>query len=181
MNNNTLILKIAEGLYDGALEINKVDLIQAELKFFIWNLNKNPELFDYLKSTFNDYKDKCNTLDNLFKDILSNEILHFIKMLLERNFIEYIEDIRKNYDRLANESKNVVEGTIYSPFEIDKERISKMEDIFSSILNKKIILNLKIDSTLICGIKVFIKDKVYDYSIESKLNDVKDKLVKNIK
>ncbi len=181
MNNNTLILKIAEGLYDGALEINKVDSIQAELKFFMWNLNKNPELFDYLKSTFNDYKDKCETLDNLFKDVLSNEVLHFIKMLLERNFIEHIEEIKKNYDRLANESKNIIEGTIYSPFEIDDERISKMEELFSNMLDKKIILNLKIDKELICGIKVFIKDKVYDYSIDSRLSDVKNKLINNIK
>ncbi len=181
MNSDTLILKIAEGFYDAAKENNKVSAYQSELKFLMWTFRKNPELFEYFKSTFNDYNDKIKTLDNIYEDTLSNEMKTFIKILLQRDLIDKIEEIKIDFDKLADLEANKIEGIIYTPFEIKEDRVKKMEEIFSKKLNKKVTLITKIDRSLVAGIRVLIKDIVYDYSLDSRLNDAKANLLESIK
>lgn len=56
-----------------------------------------------------------------------------------------------------------------------------MEEIFSKKLNKKVTLITKIDHSLVAGLRVLIKDIVYDYSLDSRLNDAKTNLLNSIK
>lgn len=137
MNSDTLILKIAEGFYDAAKENNKVSAYQSELKFLLWTFRKNPELFEYFKSTFNDYNDKIKTLDNIYEDTLSNEMKTFIKILLQRDLIEKIEEIKLDFDKLADLDANKIEGIIYTPFEIKEDRIKKWKKSLVKSLIKK--------------------------------------------
>ena len=177
MNNNPLVLKIAEGYFDCARENNKVSLYQEELNFFIWNLKKNPELQEYLSSPFNNYNDKCASIDSLFKGCLLDETLTFLKLLLKRDLFGYILEVKQVYDNLSNKINNKVEGTIFSPYKIDEEKIMQIESIFSNKLSKEVILKIQIDKSIIAGIRILIEDKVYEYSLNSRLDEIEDNLL----
>ena len=180
MNRDALLTKVAEGFYDNGLENNLLTLYRENLKFFVWNLKKNPEYFDFLKSPFVDYKDKCKSLDNIFGDVLVNEVLVFIKLLISKNYIEYIETIQTTFNKLEAKHSNIISGTLYTPFHLTHEQIGKIEDAFSVKTGHVVELKEVIDKSLIAGVKVLLDDTLYEYTVSSKLDEIKDRLLSRI-
>lgn len=173
---DALLTKVAEGLYASAKENKVVSIYREDLKFFSWNLKTNPEYFSFLRSPFIDYKDKCDSLDELFRNAFLPEILQFIKILITRELIGDIERIRKIFNRLADKDLNVIEGKIYTPFDLTETQINKICNAFSRKLNREVILKQRSDESLIAGIKVLLDGTVYEYSINSELDSLRDKL-----
>ncbi len=177
---DALISKVAEGFYASASENKVVSIYREDLKFFVWNLKTNPEYFSFLKSPFIDYKDKCTSLDDIFGKVFVAEFIDFIKILITRDLIGDIERIRNEFNKLADKDANILEGTIYTAFDLSNEQMTKICNAFSKKLGKEVILKPKKDDELIGGVKVLLGDVVYEYSINSKLDSVRDKLISNI-
>ncbi len=177
---DALLTKVAEGLFASAKENKVVSIYREDLKFFSRNLKTNPEYFSFLRSPFIDYKDKCESLDNLFGNAFLPEILEFIKILITRELIGDIERIRKIFNRLADKEVNVIEGKIYTPFELTEAQINKICNAFSKKLNQEVVLKQRTDESLIAGIKVLLDGTVYEYSIDSELDSLREKIANNI-
>ena len=79
MNNDSLLIKVTEGLYSNALQHHSVILYRENLKFFSWLLEKNPDFYNFLNSPFN-----SNACNKIFIDIF------FYDNLLIRFFMEGI-------------------------------------------------------------------------------------------
>ena len=96
--------------------------------------------------------------------------------MITRELIGDIERIRKIFNRLADKDLNVIEGKIYTPFELTETQINKICNAFSKKLNREVILKQRSDESLIAGIKVLLDGTVYEYSINSELDSLRDKL-----
>lgn len=177
---DALLNKVVEGLFASAKENKVVSIYREDLKFFSWNLKTNPEYFSFLRSPFIDYKDKVESLNELFGNAFLPEILEFIKILITRELIGDIERIRKIFNRLADKELNVIEGKIYTPFDLTDEQIHRLCNAFSKKLNREVILKQRKDESLIAGIKVLLDGTVYEYSINSELDTLRDKLSRTI-
>ena len=92
--------------------------------------------------------------------------------------IRYIDDIVKCYIRLSNEHLGIEEGVIYTPYEISDKQIKDIEKAISQKENKKVTLKVRIDSSLVGGIKVQIKNRVYDGTIKNKVEMLKKELLR---
>ncbi len=180
INKDEEIKKVAEGFYQNAYENNLVTLYQENLKFLVWNFKKNPEYFRFLCSPFVDYKDKVSSLDETFKDVIIPEILLFSKILIERKLIINIEEISNIFESLAIKDRNILEGVIYTPFELSKEQIDRLSEAFYKKINQKVLLKQIEDKSLIAGIRVLIDGTLYELSVSSRLEDFKDGLVKRL-
>lgn len=176
MVDEEILAKIALGLYEVA-KTNKVEGVYREdLKFFAWVIEKDPKLAEFLNSPFSDYAAKCKVMDGLLGDLLVPEVMAFAKILVRDRLIPYLDRIRQEYNRLADEEANIVEGVIYSPFDLETGTVNTIERIFGRKTGKKVILKQYIDKTLLGGVKVLIDGVVYEYSIGSQLAAVQKKL-----
>ncbi len=181
MVKDTLINKVCEGFYASGKENKAVVRYQEELKFFSWILKTNPELEQFLNSPFLEEKEKNQSLDKLFSDVLLPEVLMFLKLLVSKRLIQSFQQIKTKFDSLALEDENILQGTIYTPFRLDDQQISKIQLAFAKKLNKNVIFNQIIDKEIIAGLRIILDSKLYEYSIDSKLNQVKEKLILNNK
>lgn len=180
MTKDALLSKVAEGFYRSAIEHKAVPAYREDLKFFVRNLEVNDSYFKFLKSPFVDYKDKCASLDNIFGKVFIPEMLAFIKILITKGLISDIEKIRKIFNRLADKDANILEGKIYTPFKLTDDQLFRISEAFSRKLDKKVILKERRDESLIGGAKVVLDGVVYEYSVSSKLENVRNNLIKNI-
>lgn len=180
MNRDALIEKITEGLYDSGCQSHAVTIFRENLKFIDWILKKNHELYLFLKSPFNSIKDKEITINNVFQDVLVSEVLIFLKMIVNNNLLTELDEIRDYYDQLIYKDENVAEAKIYSPFKLTEEQISNIKAAFNKKLKKQIVVKTYIDKSLIAGLKVIVDGVLYEYSIASRLDDIKDSLISNI-
>ena len=77
-----------------------------------------------------------------------------------------------------NDKQNILEGTIYSVIELNEDQISRIEQVISKKLDKKVELKNEINSSLIGGVKVVINDMVFDGSITNRIESLKNSLTK---
>lgn len=180
MDKITIVNKISEGLFESALSNKLVSQFKEDLKFIVFTLKNNNELFTFLTSPFIEYKEKLKTVNQVFNSTLENDMLSFLNLLIEKNLLSYIEVIKTQFEKLSNEHENIIEGTIYTPFELSDNQIKSLELSFSNKLKKTIKFKQKIEKNLIAGIKIILDDTVYEYTINSKLEEAKQNIIDQI-
>ena len=180
MNKDALLAKVTEGFYASAVEKKAVAFYRENLKFVNWALKKNPDLYMFLNSPFNTFKDKEKSIEDIFGEVLVSEARLFLKMLVKNKMLANLEEIIKIYDELMNRDENVLEAKIYSPFKLSDEQITAIKEAFHKRTNKQIIAKTYIDESLIAGLKVIIDGTLYEYSIASELNDIKDSMINKL-
>ena len=80
-----------------------------------------------------------------------------------------MEDILQAFNTLCNDSRDIVEGLIYTAFPLKEETLLKIKQKISQIEHHDVDLIERIDPSLIGGVKVVINSHVYDGSIKNKL------------
>lgn len=94
----------------------------------------------------------------------------FCKILFRKKRLPLLPKICSYSNELLNHRTNTIIGTVRSPFLPSPAVISEMEAIFSEKHNGNVKLSPQTDASLIGGVVVRIKDKVYDGSLSNKLN-----------
>lgn len=173
MEGNQFIAQIAQGLFEVAQERNTAATYREDLKFFDWILRNDKSLVDFLNSPFNSYKDKCQTVENLFGDLFVPGIMTFLKIIIRDSLISSFSSIREEFNKLADEQANIAEGTVLTPFHLDSTTITRLERAFRRKIGKNVILNQVIDKSLVAGLKVILDGTSYEYSIGSKLDNIR--------
>lgn len=166
----------AIALFDLAHEENKVEIYQEEVKAISNILKDNKEFFDLLINQFVSKEDKKNMLHNVFFDKIENMILNFLKLLVDKSRFNLSIDIFKEYNSLANEYRNIKEGTLYSAIPLDDARVKAIEEKVAQKIGKNVELSLVVDTSLIGGIKVVIDDLIIDNSIKNRIESLSSDL-----
>lgn len=173
--DRALLMHFAQAIYSLSKEENKVDEVYKDLTFVNDVLSSNKDSLLFLASPTIDYDKKNELLKKHFSNIDRN-VFAFLTIVIKKHQIKYFSYIVDNYLKLSNIDKNILQGLLYTPFELDKDTISRLNEVFSKKYNKQVILKMIIDKKLIGGLKVLINDTLYDYSIENKIEVIKNNL-----
>ena len=174
---NNVAQRYAEALFELASEKNKVDLWQEQMDVVGESIGSNPRILEILKHSKIDSKDKKDILEKCFSS-LDRPVYNFLRLLVDKGRFNYILEITTCFHRLCNESKNIVEGIVYSPYALSEEEVTMIEKAVGSKMNRTVELKQKLDSTLILGIKVVIDGKVYDGSMKNRVENLRTSLLK---
>ena len=121
------------------------------------------------------------------KKKIVNEVVNKFKLPMLTSFIDVIFDnnreknlieILNDFNTKCNDKQNILEGTIYSVIELNEDQISRIEQVISKKIDKKVELKNEINSSLIGGVKVVINDMVFDGSITNRIESLKNSLTK---
>ena len=173
--DRNLLLHFSQAIYDVSKTDNKVEEYYNDLLYVDKVLKDNPDFVSFLSSPTIDYKVKEKAIEDVFSSI-SKSVYAFLLIVIKKHQIKHFTYIVSNYLNLLNIDKNILEGIIYTPFKLDDQTIEKLQDVFSKKYKKNIYLKERIDKKLIGGLKININDTLYDYSISSKIDNIKDKL-----
>lgn len=165
----------ALSLFSLAKEENLLDVFFSEVNSLI-DVFKDKKINDFFSNKFIKVKEKKEIVNNTFNG-LNKYLLNFINIIIDDCKEENMNEIFSNFNELYFKEKNIVKGIVYG-LEIDKDKISKLEETLSNKLNKKVILEFKQDISLIGGYKVVVDNKLYDNSYKNKLDNLKNKLLK---
>lgn len=136
---------------------------------------------DYLKF-FNQKmiseEERISLLEKCFKENVQPMVLNFLKLLVVKGRMTSLFEIIKEYKVLYNDALGIVEGFVFSTSSLDQNQINKIEAAVSKKEDKTVVLENKIDESLIGGIKVVVGDHVYDGSIKNKIASLQSELLK---
>lgn len=174
MSEKIVVKRYAEAFIGYVKENIGIEKAFADLKNLRNVFRENPELLDFLKSPEIAFLEKCETLDKVLNADFSNEIKHFLKMLLEKGRIEKIVDIIE-YIRVVYSHEGEPEAILKTTFPLDLAVIKKIENKLEKKFNRKFKFYIDLDASLIGGIQVTIGNMVIDGSVKRRLEELKEK------
>lgn len=122
-------------------------------------------------------KDKKKLIYDSFNDSISLNVLNFIYLLIDKGYISFYKEIFSDFHSICDEYLNIEEGIVYTKRKIDDDLIKQLESKLS-VNGKNIVLINKLDDSLISGFKIVLKNRVFDYSINNRIDDLKNVLLK---
>lgn len=169
--------RYAQALFDLAVEYDVADTMYSQIEDLSNVIYQNKELYSVLRSPLITKDDKKKVIDSIFEEKLDRYTLNFIKVLVDNDRTTEIKNVVEEYKRLLNERNNILEGVAITAIEMDKENLRALEEKLSSKYNKKVILENKIDESIIGGVVVKIGNEEIDSSVRNRLNTLRESLI----
>ena len=103
----------------------------------------------------------------------------YMKLLQKNKALSRINLIIKKFTELHNKTTNTVDVKIYSKEKISEENEQAISNKFKKLFNTdNILINNILDKTISGGVKITTKDIVIDLTLDNKVNQLKNYLIK---
>lgn len=173
MLNTRVAKRYAKGLWDFAVEQNIQEVVISEITNLVQVIKESKPLRLFLKSPILDYKKKISISKELFKNY-SETTQNFIKLVINHRRESDLLLIGEQFVNLANEEKGIQNLRITSAVKLDEASINTIVSKLNLGDPSKVIIENKIEPSIIGGYILRIGDKQLDASIKSKLLKLKN-------
>ena len=167
----------ARALFELAKEDRKEADYLEDLALVDKTLKDNPEVNGFLASRQVFLSQKDWMIDEIFSKVVNPPVLAFLLIVVKKHLSKDFDVILERYRHLYHQEMGILEGRVYAPFELSDEQLRKLEAVFSRDTGKKVSLKAYIDKRVIGGMKVYLGDSLVDYSLDTKIDTIKDKLL----
>jgi F-type H+-transporting ATPase subunit delta len=103
---------------------------------------------------------------------------HFLSLLLERERLGHLAGIVSSYQRLLNQAKGRVEAKVTSASPIETAHLERLLGTLRGISGKEVLLHQEIDPALIGGLLVELEGKVYDGTVSTQLEKMRQRIAR---
>ena len=165
--------RYALSLLSIALEKNMLDTVYNDVELLIDTFNESDELQRFVDSPVVRPEVKISILDEIFSRKIDKETINFIHFIIEKRREEILYSVAKRFVELRNENLGIVVLLVRTAFEFNDDQKEILKKRFEKILNKKTIMNFKVDNNLIGGFIAQVGDTVYDASMRHQLELLK--------
>ena len=138
--------------------------------------SENPMYVDLLLSPSISLSERILALEEAFAQSLPEEVLIFLKLLVEKGRIGLFSEAVLEYKNLLNASMHTFKAVIKSAVELTEEEKSALIKKLEKSQNGTVLAEFEIDPALIGGVVVEMDGKILDGSIRHRLHLVKEVL-----
>lgn len=135
----------------------------------------NPDFAEFLKFPDIDNAEKFDVIDKVIKGNFSDEILHFLKLLIAKGRIGMYTDIAE-YARVVYSHGAVKDAVLKTTYPLNTGLVERIKLTMEKELGCKLHFYIELDPSLLGGISVKIGNIIYDGSVKKRLCDMRDKL-----
>jgi F-type H+-transporting ATPase subunit delta len=175
--NRPLLKHYARAIFEVSQTEKALEVNLTGLTLVADTLNDHPDVRRFFASRMVSYPEKVKVLESLFKSQVTPTVLAFLKVAVEKHLSEGMTLIKEDYRHYYNDLNNVMEGIIYSAFPLTKDATAKITALFEDKFRKTVVFRNVIDKRVLAGMKIFLNDTVYDYSLDTKINTIKNRLL----
>ncbi|MCD6320014.1 MAG: F0F1 ATP synthase subunit delta [Candidatus Desulfofervidaceae bacterium] len=170
--------RYATALFKVGVEDDQVEQYGQELQSFADFLEGDKEIKLYLTTPLFEKTLRQQVLENLLEKLnLSDVIKRFVNLLFDKKRLLYLKDICDFYNTLLDEYKGICRSEVISAVPLAKEDLEKIKERLKATTGKKeVVLEVKEDPSLVGGLITKIGDVIYDGSVRTQLNILKENL-----
>jgi len=176
MLNKTVARRYAEAFFAIAQERQQVDSLENELKSVAALLAEYEDLASFLYHPLIPPRNKVEVMDQLLANKLSPVTLDFVKLVIQKRRERYLVAISEEYTALADEARNIIKAELTTAKPLTEEAVAEIREKLSQSTGKTVRLDVKVDPSLLGGIKVRVGDRVIDASVAKQLTMLKEEL-----
>ena len=164
--------RYALALFEAGLDLDKIDEFNKELDFLQTVFDQEEQLLQLLSHPRIKKDEKKDLINRIFKDKLSQELVNFIYILIDKRREAHIIDIITKYKELFNEHKNIIKVVAMTAVPMEEKARNNLVEVLASKLDKTVELTNEIDKSVIGGVVLNIENKVVDGSLKGQLDSL---------
>ncbi len=107
---------------------------------------------------------------------LSPLVVHFLSLLLERDRLSFLPSMVSRYRRLLDQKKGRVEARVVAPEPLEAATLERLREALSGLSGKEVVLQQESDAGLIGGVVIQLEGKVYDGSVRTQIERMKERI-----
>jgi F-type H+-transporting ATPase subunit delta len=175
---NEVAERYAQGLFELAKETGTVREKKEQAALILRAIDDNPELTVFLRAVKITKEEKKNLIAGVFADAADTDTINLIKLLIDKGRIGYFREIFQEYVRLADDELGIATAVVESARALKAEDIERIRLALVKKTGREIIMTTKINPELIAGIKVTVGNNVTDITMKTKIDSMKEALLK---
>ena len=179
MRNFTISRRYARALLSLGKEDGNYLKYGEELKAFSELLKRETQAQYILQSPIYDFTSRSNLLKAILEKAgLSPTVNSFIRLLLAKGRIRYLEDISLYYAQLTDELSNIKRAMVTAAVQLSDDIIQRIQATLKEVVQKEVVVTVKQDPSIIGGIVAQVGDLTLDGSLRTQLKSLKESLKK---
>ena len=169
--------RYARALFNVALERNEVDDVARNLQTVTETVSDSPELMMVLHHPQLTRERRKAILLRVFENSIRPDVEHFLALLVEKDRATIIPGVAREFARLVDEYRGASDATVISAIELT----AKQKDALIARLKSQMSLNVirlqsRVDPAILGGLVVRVGDKLFDGSVYSQLNQLREQM-----
>ena len=172
MHVSHIAARYSKALFTLVLEYNALEEAQKDMVLVSQVCMSNREFRRMLKSPVINTDKKINILKSIFELSVSKLVLTFLLLITHKKREKYIHEIALEFGELYKDHKGIITTQLITAAPVDDEIRRKLTGLMKEYTGATIELKESVDEELVGGFILKWKDKQYDASIESQLNDL---------
>ncbi len=177
IGSSVVAKRYAQALFELAGEEKDYIKFQGELKDMNALIDGAPDLKEFfINPVFEDGEKKTVLVEILRKTSISPLMQNFLKLLVDKGRIGSLADISECYENLVFQALKMSRVNVRTAFPLSVDTVGKIKAMLEKMTGKSVEMLIEEDPSLIAGMVVKIGDKVYDGSIKSQLNNIRQLL-----
>lgn len=166
----------AGAFFDIAQEIGKEEEYFEELKELDKIFSLHGDLMTFLKSPVFSKEEKKKLLAEIFSGKVSEYAMNFLKVLVDKGRIGLFAEIASTYKTMLYRKKNMEEVTAITAVAMTQEMKDALTQKLNTSLGKDVILQNKVDPSILGGVVLKIGNEQIDGSVKNRLETIKKEL-----
>jgi F-type H+-transporting ATPase subunit delta len=176
MSNYRIASRYAHALYLKAVEGGHDEAVAGDMKTLVSLSHSNREFRAFLNSPVIPKDAKSNALLAVCKDFHVNS-KEIFQLALSKNREMMLPEIASAFLAEFNQQKGIVEATVTAATELDAEALNTVTAFVKKQTGaQNVELIVKKDPSIIGGVIIRFKDRIYDTSIHNQINKLKKEL-----
>lgn len=139
--------------------LDELDSVLADV------FDKLPQLEATLVSLRVSHEDKLRILDQAFGGKMNVDLLNFLKVVSRHGRLDCLRTIRRVAKRLYDDVCGRVPVVIRTAEALDDETLVRVRERLKQLLDRDVVLETKVDPSIIGGLVIRVGDTVYDASV----------------
>ena len=178
MINGSLSRRYARALFEIASETS-LDVVDKDLRELTRVVQEN---FDVKRALLHPHispRNKKAIMDKLMGDSFGEVTRKFFHLLIDRKRESFLPYIQKEFSRLSDEARLIVEAKVTSAVELSEAQQAGLKKSIGQVTKKDVRLVNEVRADLIGGLRIQIGDSLMDGSVAHALNKMRGELRKN--
>jgi F-type H+-transporting ATPase subunit delta len=169
--------RYAAALADVVIAQGEAREVQEELNTWAQMMEDNSGLLEVFRNPTIPYEQKRNVLNTLIaRTRVRPTTANFLQVLLQNHRLSELKEINQKFALQLDERSGVVSAHVTTARTVPEETKETLRAQIGTLTGKKVRLQFAVDEELIGGIVTRIGSTVYDGSVRTQLQQIKQKM-----
>ena len=179
MTSRAAALRYARALFDVAQKEADVQQVQAQLEAFAALVTANPALAHTFGNPAIPAAKKRAVVEALVAraGAMTSALAKLLLLLASRDRLALLPDLAAAYRERVLDHLQVIRGEVRSAMPLAADRLTALEQSLARATGRRVVLEAKVDPAIIGGVVTRLGSTVFDGSVTTQLEKLKQTLV----